>query len=62
MDAGYPGNGPPGDNGDGARQPRKTSNGMVDVFGDSTELPFLIILFLAAMLAEYFRSISPCTC
>lgn len=65
MDAGAPGNAPGGANdGDGGgRQPAKNvTNGPLDVFGDTTELPFLVILFLFAMLVEYFRSISPCTC
>ena len=58
---------PPGGGGhdDRGTGPRKTGGAgvppLLDAFGDN-EMPILATLFVFAMLVEYFRSISPCTC
>lgn len=68
----------PGGNGDDGpgRPPRKLLNadqddgdtdearapGVIDAFGDATDLPAWIFLFLAAVLAEHFRSYYVCGC
>lgn len=61
-----------GDGNDGPnRPPRKLeqpnsadeeNNNAVDVFGDSSDLPLLVFLFMAAMLVEHFRSYYQCGC
>ncbi|PXF44512.1 hypothetical protein BWQ96_05690 [Gracilariopsis chorda] len=63
---------PPGDNGgDGpGRPPRKFEQNdeqddeaeqrPIEAFGEATELPVWVFLFLAAILAEHFRSYCVC--
>lgn len=60
MDAGGPP--PPGGNDGDARGPRKNNEGVLDAFGDSSENPFWVFLLLAALFAEYMRTLYPCTC
>lgn len=53
------------------RPPRKAAqegaidddqNNVVDAFGDRSDLPLLLFLFFAAMLAEHFRNYFVCGC
>lgn len=45
-----------------SRLRRRGNAGTVDMFGDSSELPVWLFLFLAAVLAEHFRNYYGCTC
>lgn len=52
------------------RPPRKIAqnssaedeNNVMNAFGDASDLPLLAFLFMAAMLAEYFRGHFECGC
>lgn len=44
-----------------AQQDAQAPQGVVDVFGDVTELPLWVLLFLAALFAEHFRTYA-CSC
>lgn len=71
MDGGLPpGGGNGGGGGDDGNAPRKNNvlggapANPLDVFGDGNEgnATFMAALLLFAMLVEYFRNLSPCTC
>lgn len=60
------------DNNDGpGRPPRKAvqdslaeedQNNVVEAFGDTTDLPLVVFLFMAALFAEHFRRYYACGC
>ncbi len=72
MDGGLPPGGGDGGRGNDGNAPRKNNavggaragGNPLDVFGDGNEgnTTFMAALLLFAMLVEYLRNISPCTC